>query len=198
MTIEKLMQNVGCEKWPEHFSEIYGDVVSDFEENGCVYLTPEYYERLAKEYGIFRDRLSLYKQAACQVAEDRDLALFFALLCRALENRETATKDIVATKLPKSTKDNPSLALDMLEGLAIFSQIPYCYSVLKAKGLPEDYIRMTLGKIEYGVADYESRYGRPGYALLYWNQLIIDGKLFRIGRLELEMREDCYAGVCFF
>ena len=198
MTIEQLMENVGCSKWPERWNTLYEDVRSDFEKNGCLYLTPEYYDETAEKYGVFSERLALYKEAAARVAEREELALFFHLLCRALENRETAYAEILACKLPKSKEGEPDLALDMLEGLAIFSEIPYCYGVLKKIGLPEDYIRSTLRRIEYGVADYESRNGTPGYALLYWNQLIIDGKLFRVGRLELELCNTCYAGVSVF
>lgn len=198
MTIEQLMEKVSCSQWPERWGSLYGDVVSAFEKKGCPYLTPAYYDETAEKYGVFSDRLSLYKEAAASVAANKELALFFALLCRALEDRETAYEETLSCRLPKSPEGEHDLALDMLEGLAIFSQIPYCYSVLKRIGLPEAYIRFTLGRIEYGVDDYESRYGAPGYALLYWNQLIIDGKLFRIGRLELELRENCPAGVSVF
>lgn len=198
MTIQELMQAAGCEKWPERWNGFYDEVAADFEKNGCRYLTPEYYDEIAEKYGIFTENLALYKQAAAAVAADGSLSLFFALLCRALENRETAYEETLACKLPKSPAGEHRLALDMLEGLAIFSQIPYAYSVLKSRDLPEDYIRLMLSKLEYGVKDYELRFGVPGYAHLYWNQLIIDGKLFRIGRLELEMRDNCPAGVSIF
>lgn len=198
MTIEQLMAAAGCEKWPERWNGFYDEVAADFEKNGCRYLTPAYYEDTAARYGVFSENLALYKQAAAEVAADKSLALFFALLCHALEDREAAYTETISCKLPKSPAGEHRLALDMLEGLAIFSQIPYAYSIMKARALPEEYIRFTLGKIEYGVKDYESRYGAPGYALLHWNQRIIDAKLFRIGRLELELLDNCYAGVSVF
>lgn len=198
MTIEQLMEAVGCSKWPERWNTLYSEVCAAFEESGCRYLTSEYYDEIAAKYGVFSERIDLYKRAAALVLEDKSLSLFFALVCRALEDREFAYTELLEVKLPKSPEGESNLALDMLEGLAIFSEIPYCYSVLSARGLPEDYIRFTLGKLEYGVTDYESRYGKPGYALLYWNQLIIDGRLFRVGRLELELASTCYAGVSIF
>lgn len=198
MTIEALMAAVGCEKWPERWNGFYDEVAVDFEKNGCLYLTPAYYDDTAARYGVFSDNLALYKQAAAEVAADKSLALFFALLCHALEDREYAYAETLACKLPKSPAGTHDLALDMLEGLLIFTQIPYAYSIMKARSLPEEYIRFTLGKLEYGVKDYESRYGAPGYALLHWNQRIIDAKLFRIGRLELELLDNCYAGVSVF
>lgn len=198
MTIEQLMAEAGCEKWPERWNGFYDEVAADFEKNGCIYLTPEYYDEVAEKYGVFSERLALYKQAAAAVAQSRPLSLLCALYCRALSDRAYAYEETLACKLPKSPAGEHDLALDMLEGLIIFSQIPYCYGVLKSRGFSEEYIRFTLGKLEYGVRDYELRFGVPGYAHLYWNQLIIDGKLFRVGRLELELREGCPAGVSIF
>ena len=193
------MKTVGCDGWPERFASLYESVKADFEQNGCPYLTPAYYDDLATRYGVFRDRLSLYQTAAARIAEDDALSLFFHLLCRALENRETAYKEILALKLPKSKTGEHCLALDMLEALAIFSEIPYCYGKLKEIGLPEDYIRETLSRLEYGVTEYAERNGgAPGYGLLYWNQRIIDGRLFRVGRLELELHEGCPARATVF
>ena len=198
MTIEQLMQAAGCEKWPERWATLYDGVLADFEKNGCPYLTDAYYDETKEKYGVFAGNLALYKKAAAQVAASRPLSLLFALYARALEDREYAYRETLACKLPKSPKGTHSLALDMFEALLIFTQIPYCYGVLKARALPEDYIRFTLSKLEFGVADYENRYGAPGYELLYWNQLIIDGRLFRVGRLELELRDNCPAGVSVF
>ena len=194
MKINELMQSVGCTAWPERWESLYDSVKADFEKNGCPYLAPTYYDDLAARYGIFKTRLPLYKEAAARVREDAQLSLFFHLLCRALENRATAYEETLKVKLPKSKAGEHTLALDMLEALAIFSEIPYCYSKLKEIGFPEDYICETLSRLEYGVTEYEDRNGgAPGYGLLYWNQRIIDGVLFRVGRLELELLESCPA-----
>ena len=48
MTIEQLMERVGCAKWPERWNTLYDDVRADFEKNGCLYLTPAYYEKTLK------------------------------------------------------------------------------------------------------------------------------------------------------
>jgi len=198
MTLEELMTRVGCEKWPERWNDIYDAVAANFEKNGCIYLTPEYYDDTAKKYGVFEGRLDLYKRAAAAVAENKELSLFFALVCRAVENRGTAFGELRAVKLPKSPEGEHILALDMLEALIIFSQIPYCYSLFSARKLPEELVRLMLCKLEYGVTNYELRHGVPGYAHLLWNQHIINCELFRIGRLELELCQTCYAGVSVF
>ena len=198
MTIEALMKDAGCEAWPERWNGLFADVLADFKQNGCKYLTPAYYDETAEKYGVFEKHLSLYKEAAAAVASRPALALLFALYARALADRKFAYEETRACKLPKSKKGEHDLALDLFEGLLIFTEIPYCYRVLKARALSEDYIRFILSKLEFGVDDYVDRYGAPGYELLYWNQLIIDGKLFRVGRLELEMRDNCPAGVSIY
>jgi len=64
----------------------------------------------------------------------------------------------------------------------------YSYSVLKARGLPDDMITGVLRLPENGVREYMKRNdGYAGYHLLSWFQLAIEGKLFRIERLEIEL-----------
>lgn len=84
MTIEQLMEEVGCSKWPEHWRTLYDAVAAEFQKNGCRYLTPEYYDEIAGKYGIFQERLPLYKQAAAAVAADEHLALFFVAPLRTV------------------------------------------------------------------------------------------------------------------
>ena len=196
--IEQLMQAVGCEKWPERWNTLYPEVVADFEKNGCPYLLDAYYDTLKSDYGITFVHESLYREAASLVRKNRDLSLFAALVCRAMRDRATAYDEVLGCQMPKPAAGTHDLALEMLEALIIFSEIPYAFTTMKKQGLPESHIRFMIGKLEGGVTAYEDRHGAPGYAHLYWNQLIIDGKLHRIGRLELEIRDNCPAGVSAF
>jgi hypothetical protein len=52
---------------------------------------------------------------------------------------------------------------------------------------------------EFGVKFYQLRHnGAPGYNLLDWFQLAIDGHLFRIGRLEFEIFAEFRGSCCVF
>jgi hypothetical protein len=76
--------------------------------------------------------------------------------------------------------------------------MPYCYEKLKERNLPEDIIIGVLRLPENGIFEYERRYGAPGFNYLGWFQLAIDGRLFRINRLEMEIGAKFDAKACVF
>lgn len=186
--IEELMAAVNCKKWPERWTEIYDGVLAEFKKNGCEYATPEYYDSLAEKYNVLVKYREVYKKAAEEVGKNEALSLFLALLCASLADREHIHEDLGQFSRPKTVDGSHDLAYDMLTGLAICTQMDYCYSVLKARDIPEDIITSVLRLPENGVYEYMKRNdGHAGYHLLSWFQLAIEGKLFRIGRLEIEL-----------
>ena len=91
-TIQELMKQAGCEKWPIHWNDIMDVAMNDFDQNGCPQATAEYYEKLAQKYGMLEDCLSLYQQAAAQIAQDEALSRLMVFLCKALQDREHISK----------------------------------------------------------------------------------------------------------
>lgn len=198
-TICELMERAGCEKWPPRWKELLDDVMAEFEQNGCPQATPEYYEMLAKKYGILEDLLDIYKAAAMEVAGNEALSRLMVLLCKALQDREKVAEDLKEFTGPKAPEGAVSLGYDMFGALAICSLADYCYNNLKKRKLPEEMIHEVMCMPEKGVNAYKARHdNRPGYDLLEWFQLAIDGKLFDIGRLQIELFENLSSGVCVF
>ena len=188
-TIEQLMATVGCQKFPERWQEIYDSAMADFEANGCRMTDPGYIDVLADRYGIIADQRELYKAAASSVAEQEPLARLLALLCAAAADTENRLKDFKGFMLAYSTGEEPNLGLNMLPGLALLSRMPECYENLCRLGLPEEEIRRTMRIPEVTVGLFQEIYGgMPGYHLLHWYLRVIDGNLFRVGRLEVEPR----------
>lgn len=83
-TIDELMRQVNCAKFPDRWREIYDDAMADYAANGCALLEPKYYDRLHAQYGMLGEYLDVYKQAACLVRENEALSAFLALLCYVL------------------------------------------------------------------------------------------------------------------
>lgn len=187
-TLESLMQEVGCAKYPPRWVEIFDTVMGDFDKNGCPLTDPAYYDALHQKYNAFPQFLNVYKEAAAAVAAREPLARLLALLVASLSDPETAWEDVKAFSAPKSEPNAPDLAVDMLTALAICCQIPYQYDLLTERNLPDDVILRSLQVLEKGVSEYAKRHdGIPGYHLLEWFQRNIFGHLFRIHRLEIEI-----------
>ena len=198
-SIEELMEAAHCSKWPQRWNEIYDQVMADFDQNGCRLCFPDYYDRLSKDYGTPKKHLELYKKAAQKVKENEALARLLSLLCFALEDTENAAADLKEFSFPKEPNGVPDLAYDMLEALAVASQLDGCNEILTKRGIPDD-IRLTALQIpENGVDEYQKRHnGLSGFNLFGWYQLVIKGYLFRIGRLEIELFAKFPARACVF
>ena len=185
--IDELMKSVGCDKFPERFRNIYDDAMQDFYANGCNLTNPDYYDEIGDKYNILVKYRDVYKKAAEEVSKNEDLSAFLHLLCYALKDRQSAMHDGYELNSPKSTDGKHNLAYDMITGLAICSLVPYSYDKLKSMGLPDDVIISSMRLFEEGIDKYREKHnGAYGYDLLGWYQLAIDGRLFRVGRLEIE------------
>ena len=196
ISLSALAQRVNCSKYPERWNTLFPEVMAQFDAEGCIYTDPGYYAQLNRRYGILTDVLPLYQQAAVETAKDEDLSRFLALLCRALQDREHHKEDMASFSCPRKPG---CLAYDMVTGLAAASQAPMCLEILRSRNIPQDMIDHIMKMPEFGVQFYKLRHdGAPGYNLLEWFQLAIDGKLFRIGRLEYELFASFSGRACVF
>ncbi len=186
-TLDELMAELAVARFPERWRDFYGEVMADFDTKGCELTDPSYYDRLQAEYAPFEENLALFKSAAAEVGRNGLLARFLALLARAVCDRDAIRADIAALDMPKNPVGGPSLAYDMLPGLAVVSGIPDAIARMRARKIPEEIILSAIRSIEKTVDAHRLRYGgNPGFHLFYWHQLTLDGKLFFIGRLQIE------------
>lgn len=192
----ELAQRVGCEQYPARWDALFPGFMAEYDRSGCKYADPAYYAELDSKYGILGKELALYQESAVAIGKDDDLSRFLYVLCRALEDRQYHKEDVKCFTAPKRKGD---LAYDMLTGLAVASEAPMCHAVLTARGLPQTVIDEVMRMPEFGVQFYRLRNnGQPGYSLLDWYQLAIDGKIFRVGRLEFEIFHDFHGRACIF
>lgn len=198
-TIDQLMEKVNCAKVPDRWREIYHAAMADFEENGCALTQPEYYDALADEYGILNTYRHVYKQAAVAIGKIPELCAFLALLCYALRDREASEKELRDFSAPTCPTGGHDIAYDMLTALAVCSVIPTCAERMRAMALPEDMISTILNEPESYIDEYTRRNGGAyGFSLLNWTQLVLNGKMFRIGRLNFQLDDSFHANVCVF
>lgn len=189
ITLEELAKKVNCAKYPARWNDVYDSVMDDFEKNGCPLTDPAYYDALHEKYDVFVNYLDTYKEAAALVGKNEYLSRFLALIVKMLSGTPDEIKaDLKEFSQPKMPDGSNDFATDMLTGLAICSQVPYHYNKLKERNYPDDIIIENLRLPEKGVPHYAVRHnGALGYGLIEWFQKAINGNLFRINRLEIEM-----------
>ena len=197
-TIEALMADLGCEKWPLTWESFYNDVMDTYDREGCSLTDPSYYERLHKTYGVLPNYLETFKEAAAETGKNEDLSRFLSLLAFALSDRENVKENLKSLSYPKKNWDT-SLACRMVQGLALMSTVPYTYGLLKQRNMTDDEIRSAISLLECGIPEYSKRHGGEiGYNLIDWFQLTVDGKLFRIDRLEFEFGAKFYSNAVVY
>ena len=188
LTLEELMHSVNSQRWPERWGEFYDSVMDEYEKKGCPFADPRYYDTLAEKYGMFPNYLEDYKEAAKAVSEDDALCRVLMLICESLKDRKNISKDIRELELPHTSDGSYSIKYDMLTALAMSSTAEYQYSLYVARDLPKEHIDYGMRHLEGMVRNYKTRNnGRSGAMSWEWYQLGVDARIYRIGRLEIEL-----------
>ena len=182
-TIDELMARLGCEKFPERWREIYADAVRIYENGENPLLRPTYYDELQKSYRVFENTLDIYKKAAELLAAREEAALFFCILCRALRDRGTIQRDIAQMQIPPTPEGADPLPYDMMTALSLCQSYDAFYEKMRAHNVPDDILYESMKIPEKCV---ELHIDRPRLTSFDWYQHAYDGKLYRIGRLQLE------------
>lgn len=188
-TIEELMAAAGCSRYPARWREMFDSVMADFDANGGTRLCdPDFYRDLHARYAALPCYLDVICEAATEIGKREPLARLLALLHASLSDRANAWADVKAFTAPAPPAGERDFALEMLTGLAAVSMLPYAHENLEKRGIPHEIILGTTTMLESGIREFAKRHGGAyGYHLLWWNLRAIDGILFRIGRLEIEL-----------
>jgi hypothetical protein len=191
-TLEELAAAVGCAAYPQRWNDFYAEVMADYDANGCRYSAPAFYDRLEQKYDCFGEKYGpIYREAAQKTAAIEPLDRFLALMARAVQDADKKDADIRGTSMLKAPDGADPLAYNMLFGLVACSQLDTAAENMRRRGIPEAILRDTLRLVIGCESSYERRHGgQHGYDILWWAQLHVDGKLYRIGRLELELLEE--------
>lgn len=186
-TLETLMAEVGCTKYPERWNEIFDAAMQEYDEQGCYLTKIEFYDELDTKYGCFSKYGDVYKAAAVRTAEDEVLGRFLTLLAMALQDNEHRKEDLKEFSRPVTPEGKDKLAYEMVTGLALCSQLESGAEIMRKRNFPEDTIKAVLKLAVDGVSTSERKNnGAPGFELLGWAQHYINGKLLLIERLEIE------------
>ncbi|MBE6597462.1 MAG: hypothetical protein E7641_07310 [Ruminococcaceae bacterium] len=184
----ELMRSMNIEKWPESWVESYDRVMEDYEKNGCRLADPSYYDELEAKYEMLTKYLPYYKEAAAELAKNDALCRVTMLICESMKDREHINEEIKQMDLPKTDDGSYRLEYEMLTSLVMTSMADYTYGLLKARNIPDKYLKRAMARCDVMIDSYRDRNeGRIGSLSWNWYQLAIDAKLFYTGRLEIEV-----------
>ena len=188
-TIEELMAAAGCTRWPARWADIYPAVMAEFDKNGGTKLCdPAFYRDLHARYECFPTYLDVICEAAEAIGKREPLSRLLALLYASLCDHAHAWADVKQFTAPMPPAGERDFAVDMLTGLATVAMAGYAHEKMAKRGIPREIILGTTTMLEGGIREFAKRHGGAyGYHLLWWNLRAIDGILFRIGRLEIEL-----------
>lgn len=189
MKLQNLLSELGLERLPERWEGFYGELMDDFDKNGCPLLESDYYKGLNEKYGMLDGLVDVYCDSAEAIRKNEALARLLHVLAFAQRDRDRFPTELKGFRFPKAKEGEDSLAYDMLPALAITAMADFCYDNLKARGIPEEFIDTLMKTPEGAARSHLKKHGRPGYSLFDWNQHAIDGKLFRLGRLQIHIHE---------
>ena len=188
LTLEQLMEQVGCPMYPERWKLIFDEAMQKYEREGCPLASWDFYEKLNDEFGCFEEYGYVYKAAVEQLANEELLQRFLVLLTMALADKENKKADLMEFKRPTTPEGKEPVAYEMATALALCTQFAETAQRLRAKGMEEKYIRDMFLYAVNGTRNYIWRHdGAYGYDLLSWAQYYINEELFPINRLEIQL-----------
>ncbi len=190
MTLEKLMKEIGCTKWPEVWQELYPVAKANLVKGGYPCLDEGYYDYLDERYDIFGTYpyKDVFKEAAQKTAKNKKASLFLALILETLKDREHIYENLKALTYPDKFEGEEKFVFAMLRGLAFLSMADYTAGILSGRGIPDETTLKILKNFPDGVATHRKCHdGEDGFMDFDWNQRMIDGNLLPIKRLVAEV-----------
>lgn len=197
-TIQALMEKVRCPGWPKCVEDIYENVMARYDAHGCFLTDPAYYEDLAQRYGILGKELDVFRRAAVAVGQNEAYSRYLLLIHAFLTEIPFTRAELKEFRI-LPTPDASDFALDMLPGLALYSQIPRAYETLRSRRIPDKMIHKMLSEPERTVESFRKMHnGAEGFHLFKWFQRHIRGDIFTFGCLQVELHVPFTQQACLY
>ncbi len=187
ISIDKLMESVGCRKYPARWKGLFEAAMKEYDTDGCPCFTTEFYDRLDARYGCFETTREYYIRAAKAAAGDEALGRFVVLLITALRDKTYRSEDLAGFERPVTPPGKDPDAYEMATAFVLVALFEDGADELRRRGVPDEYIRTVLKYAAGGIKSYIRRHnGALGYDILWWGLLYTQCELFPIVRLEMQ------------
>lgn len=184
MTLEQMKKDLGIQKTPEAFADIYNRLEKGRAEH---ILSDTFIRQTLEQNQVMLPYMDMILAAAGELRQNEALCRLVCLLETWV--LEGGSVNDPAYEEPAGT----GLAYDFLHLFPAIPTISGCADRMRSRDVPEDVIADTLREYDYCIEMCSTRLGRPAFLRnrLHWICRVIRGSLIRIGRLKYDL-PGCY------
>jgi len=187
--INDLKEALGLKTLPSFFPDIYKRKLEDGTLFDDTYATEEYIKGLNDKYGLFNEKyLGCILSSAEKMRERCDLIAFMNIVSEGFSDKETYLERVKEITMPAE----PDEEADFMFLFAILPLVESQYKGYLEHDLPDEIIKASLNRYQWGIQLEEMRTGKPAFDFLAfrWCLRFAHGRILRIEQLEFEMVTD--------
>lgn len=193
MTKQQMMEKMKLTALSDTWAAMFDEVYADYKERILKICDKEKLRAIIEEYNLFPDVREDILAAADAIVLNDAIALLTCLVDKAAECPENYGAG--ETEFPHgNTLEERFFLL-----IPLIHHIPEMADAYRAHGLPEEMVRHALTEYEGCIEIYKIHNGYTGFNKRYhgWTRLVMEARLFKLGRLNFEIRK-MGKGVCGF
>lgn len=191
MTLAKMCEQLGIEKFPAVFERIYEEIKNSYREHAAVILSEKFITDALDSCSALKAYREPVLKAAKKIRASEALSLLVCLLEEWVHRNDS---------LPGGEYEPPvgeGVEYDFLHLFAAIPRIPENLAYLRGRKVPEDVIAMTMGEFDYCVELFLNKFGRPVFRFdrLNWINRLLHNKMIRIERFKYDLPGNYLTGV---
>lgn len=191
-TLTTLMKALNVERYPKRWENIFDKAADDWYSGKLDVLTDEYIDNLHAKYDVFPKHLEFVKKAAAEIRSNEKLALYVALLCEAMRDKDNIINDAAELDLPEAPKGEPDAGYNIASIFSFFQFADSMASYLIERNVPQSVVNSTVRIFEtfinQGLVTRDKPYMPKVY--LTWGQKFIYHRIIRVERFNLEFEDN--------
>ena len=185
MSKQQMMEKLNVAALSDTWAALFDEVYETYKERIIEICDAKRLQAIFDEYHVFQEYREDILAAAAEIPQNDQIALLTCLVDKAAEKPETY--DAGEMEFPHG----PSLAERFFLLMPLIHRIPEIAERYYAHGLPEEMVLHFLTEYEGCIQIYKIHNGYTGFNKRFygWTRLVMQGRLFKLGRLNFEIRK---------
>ncbi|NMA07565.1 MAG: hypothetical protein GX929_00440 [Clostridiales bacterium] len=190
MEYRAFLDSLGIASFPSVGEEVYADAMREYDTQGCRYVTEAFLDALDRDISPFLFHKELIYQTAPRIRENPALSRFTLLLVHAMQRDMMAVRKDGTWTLPCPPEGADPLPYELTGLYAMLAFLPDAAVKLRAMGMPEDVVSVSLAQPDQCISIFAGCHHRPGFEAqrVRWGTYYIRPDIITIGRFGFEMR----------
>ena len=180
MSIKKIAESLGIAEYPEMFDEIYCEIEKSMPKS----FDEAPLRALEESYGLFGEHYADVVEGARALFEDKELALWIAVICEHAKRVPKAD----STNVPFPEKEGA--AADMMRLFPLLALIPKTDELFTAHGFSHEEISGIMRVFQISLRLSKETIKRPGLTKTYygWTRVYLFCEMFDYGSFNFQFR----------